>query len=378
MIDPTKKASMIDNLKKAGYITKNTSDVESVVREHFLKDYIEANPNIKSGILNRQKSGLYQDYGIELSDDGNLDYSKGLLKQQSDLIKNYNYTKTTTGKDYQSDSTFMQRAGWRREDEAARKVNQAALLLENGKNVNSNFDTSETVRYHFKNELQDIMTGLMPKGAKSGYTEEYFNKNFAGKGNLEMYKSMKTGLEKGIKANPKSVNLRTALQKLELQKKRYDEGMNATYAQLGSYGVDAKTIDAIKEKTNTVVKSNFNSLKMTFPGVNIIKNGKAIPAKNIRPESLYNQELILDNGLKIRVKSTAYEDKSNILYLPENTPSNMLNKSDTNINVRFSYEVYDEKLKSWKQPSETDPYFKLTRNAFLNNETEIGLNGSLK
>lgn len=355
-----------------------TSDEKkSVVFENGFRDWVDATPSAKEMLKQQMKSGLFNDRGITFTDEDQLDMTKGYGKGMYAATKALDYVQHSSSETKKLNDAYQMEENWRREDEAKRKANRDLLLLENGMNVSSNFDTSETVRYHFKNELVDIMTGLISTNSKSGYTEEFFDKNFKGKGNIEMYNAMRTALEKGIKANPKSTNLRTALNKLNLQKTRYDEGMNATYAQLGTYGIDPKTITDIREKTNTVITSNFPSLKMTFPGVSLIKNGKKEPAKNIRPESLYNQELILDNGLKIRVKKTKYEDKSNILYLPENTSSNMLNKSDTNINVQFSYEVYDDKTNEWITPDEEDS-FKVTRNAFLNNETQIGLNGSLQ
>lgn len=374
--EPTIEASV---KQKMGYKWDNLTKDEQkyVVFENGFRDWVDATPSAKDMLKQQKNSGVFNDRDIHFTDTDQLDMTKGYGKNMFAATKALDYMQHTNSDTNELNAAYEMEENWRRQDEATRKANRDLFLLENGKNVNSNFDTSDTVRYHFQNEIEDIMTGLVPKGSKTGYTKEFFDKNFAGKGNLEMYKTMKKALEKGIINNPKSKNLRTALDKLEFQKKRYDEGMNATYAQLGSYGIDAKTVNEIREKTNTVINSNFNSLKMTFPGINIIKNGNKIPAKDIRPESLYNQELLLDNGLKIRVKKTKYEDKSNILYLPENTPSNMLNKSDTNINVEFSYEVYDNKTKKWITPSETND-FKLTRNAFLNNEKEIGLNGSLQ
>jgi len=127
-IDPTTTKTIKDRLGALGYINEHSDEYKVSFEKEFAKQWIESHPEIKSMIGTQIDSGLYNDYGNKKLEDGNLDYTKGVLGNQERYMEMFNKTDSMTSDKIGMDSTAM--AKWQRQNEINDRA-EAAQAEEN-------------------------------------------------------------------------------------------------------------------------------------------------------------------------------------------------------------------------------------------------------
>lgn len=130
-INPTVTKTIKDRLGALGYINEHSDEYKVSFEKEFAKQWIESHPEIKSMIGTQIDSGLFNDYGNKKLEDGNLDYTKGVLGNQEKYMEMFNKTDTMISDKISNDSVGiakMQRQ-WELNDraEAAQQEENSAF-----------------------------------------------------------------------------------------------------------------------------------------------------------------------------------------------------------------------------------------------------------
>lgn len=338
LITPSEMNSRIDNLKKFGYITKNTKDVEAVVKEHYLKDWVDAHPQVQDQIRTRKNSGLYNEREVIENPDGSFDYNKGLLKQQADFIKGYNYSKTTVGKDYQADSFAIHELDYGRQKAKEAEENKVAQLFEINKDASEIYNNSVAVRNHEQVYLDNLKKNLNFGKAVPDNITEFISI-------LEKQKN-------------KSALMINKIKEAKSIQRDVQNAMKASYAPLYNAGADEKTVDKLRKGLNDNLVANGQSQKYRLPPMQIIdKSGKTTSVvlkdgyQEFIPKNMVGKYKMTPDGRKLLIKNVVPVENS-VIPILLNSPSGngrSINDNDAHVTLQFTLVGEDGKDFSYRQ-----------------------------